>query len=144
MLTWRPPPENAKDVLCKNVTIYGYCRYENKGSQIGLASCSHFLMLCQGCAFNHDPNRNSAATERSGAPTRRGIDAQTYAETTSTKTRFNVDSPSFRPSTLAPNGTGIGAKSFGLSPKAANATPFEPGKGYVPGRYSTIPSGQSN
>ncbi|KAF6238459.1 hypothetical protein HO173_003426 [Letharia columbiana] len=30
--------ENAKDTLCRNVTIYGHCRYEDKG-----------------CAFNHDP-----------------------------------------------------------------------------------------
>jgi len=32
--------ENAKDTLCRNVLIYGHCRYED-----------------QGCAFNHDPNR---------------------------------------------------------------------------------------
>lgn len=24
-------PENAKDTLCRNVTIYGRCRYEDKG-----------------------------------------------------------------------------------------------------------------
>lgn len=23
--------ESAKDTLCRNVTIYGHCRYENKG-----------------------------------------------------------------------------------------------------------------
>ncbi len=23
--------ENAKDTLCRNVAIYGYCRYEDKG-----------------------------------------------------------------------------------------------------------------
>ncbi|KAJ5385505.1 Zinc finger CCCH-type [Penicillium concentricum] len=32
--------ENAKDTLCRNVTIYGRCRYEDKG-----------------CAFNHDPSK---------------------------------------------------------------------------------------
>ncbi|GAB1200224.1 PAB-dependent poly(A)-specific ribonuclease subunit 3 [Aspergillus pseudonomiae] len=32
--------ENAKDTLCRNVTIYGRCRYEDKG-----------------CAFNHDPHK---------------------------------------------------------------------------------------
>ncbi|KAG9234504.1 PAB-dependent poly(A)-specific ribonuclease subunit PAN3 [Amylocarpus encephaloides] len=32
--------ENAKDTLCRNVLIYGHCRYED-----------------QGCAFNHDPNK---------------------------------------------------------------------------------------
>ncbi|QSS65255.1 PAB-dependent poly(A)-specific ribonuclease subunit pan3 [Histoplasma capsulatum] len=35
--------ENAKDTLCRNVTIYGRCRYEDKG-----------------CAFNHDPHRGNA------------------------------------------------------------------------------------
>lgn len=34
--------EGAKDTLCRNVTIYGRCRYEDKG-----------------CAFNHDPQRTS-------------------------------------------------------------------------------------
>ncbi|RKF60754.1 PAN2-PAN3 deadenylation complex subunit PAN3 [Erysiphe neolycopersici] len=32
--------ENARNVLCRNVLIYGHCRYEELG-----------------CAFNHDPNR---------------------------------------------------------------------------------------
>ncbi|CAG8008654.1 unnamed protein product [Penicillium salamii] len=36
-------PENAKDTLCRNVTIYGRCRYEDKG-----------------CAFNHDPSKLNA------------------------------------------------------------------------------------
>ncbi|KAJ5682615.1 PAB-dependent poly(A)-specific ribonuclease subunit 3 [Penicillium macrosclerotiorum] len=35
--------ENAKDTLCRNVTIYGRCRYEDKG-----------------CAFNHDPLKVAA------------------------------------------------------------------------------------
>ncbi|KAJ5774782.1 hypothetical protein N7457_009678 [Penicillium paradoxum] len=37
--------ENAKDTLCRNVTIYGRCRYEDKGI---------------GCAFNHDPSKLNA------------------------------------------------------------------------------------
>jgi hypothetical protein len=36
--------ENAKDTLCRNVLIYGHCRYED-----------------QGCAFNHDPNKTLSA-----------------------------------------------------------------------------------
>jgi hypothetical protein len=31
--------DNAKDTLCRNVLIYGNCRYED-----------------QGCSFNHEPN----------------------------------------------------------------------------------------
>jgi PAB-dependent poly(A)-specific ribonuclease subunit 3 len=30
--------EAAKDTLCRNVTIYGRCRYEDKGSADDLAS----------------------------------------------------------------------------------------------------------
>lgn len=28
-----PRKENAKDTLCRNVTIYGHCRYEDKGGR---------------------------------------------------------------------------------------------------------------
>jgi PAB-dependent poly(A)-specific ribonuclease subunit 3 len=38
-LMW-PPTEYAKDTLCRNVLIYGHCRYED-----------------QGCTFNHEPNK---------------------------------------------------------------------------------------
>lgn len=31
--------DNSKDTLCRNVLIYGHCRYED-----------------QGCSFNHEPN----------------------------------------------------------------------------------------
>lgn len=40
--------ENAKDTLCRNVLIYGHCRYED-----------------QGCAFNHDPNKTLSAQPES-------------------------------------------------------------------------------
>ncbi|OQD78146.1 hypothetical protein PENDEC_c001G04119 [Penicillium decumbens] len=84
--------ENAKDTLCRNVTIYGRCRYEDKG-----------------CAFNHDPHRLNAANQSD-----------------SNKKRFNVDSPSFTPSLLSGNGTSGPKKSNPISPKAANAAPFQP------------------
>lgn len=34
---------DTKDTLCRNVLIYGHCRYED-----------------QGCAFNHDQNKGSS------------------------------------------------------------------------------------
>lgn len=34
--------ENAKDTLCRNVTIYGRCRYEDKGTD-SLLETSHLL-----------------------------------------------------------------------------------------------------
>ncbi|KAM5483327.1 PAB-dependent poly(A)-specific ribonuclease subunit 3 [Microsporum audouinii] len=92
--------ENAKDTLCRNVTIYGRCRYEDKG-----------------CAFNHDPQKlNAAQHESSGA----GVKQK----------RLNVESPSFTPSTTPSNGvvtTAVTAKKPAtLSPKAAGAAPFLP------------------
>ena len=35
--------ENNKDTVCRNILIYGNCRYED-----------------QGCTFNHDQNKNSS------------------------------------------------------------------------------------
>ncbi|KAI0912188.1 hypothetical protein F4823DRAFT_229369 [Ustulina deusta] len=43
---------NSKDTLCRNVLIYGHCRYED-----------------QGCAFNHDQNRNSNNSSDHTSPT---------------------------------------------------------------------------
>ncbi|KAI2622099.1 hypothetical protein GGS21DRAFT_375179 [Xylaria nigripes] len=43
MVSPRPKTRDSKDTLCRNVLIYGHCRYED-----------------QGCAFNHDQNKNSS------------------------------------------------------------------------------------
>ncbi|ORY67440.1 PAB-dependent poly(A)-specific ribonuclease subunit PAN3 [Pseudomassariella vexata] len=40
MASPRPKTRDSKDTLCRNILIYGKCRYEN-----------------QGCAFNHDQNK---------------------------------------------------------------------------------------
>ncbi|RYO81268.1 hypothetical protein DL766_007379 [Monosporascus sp. MC13-8B] len=42
MASPRPKTRDAKDTLCRNVLIYGHCRYED-----------------QGCAFNHEHHKNS-------------------------------------------------------------------------------------
>lgn len=39
----RPKTRDSKDTLCRNIMIYGHCRYED-----------------QGCAFNHDQNKGSS------------------------------------------------------------------------------------
>ncbi|ODM18700.1 PAB-dependent poly(A)-specific ribonuclease subunit pan3 [Aspergillus cristatus] len=89
-------PENAKDTLCRNVTIYGRCRYEDKG-----------------CAFNHDPQKLNPANN---------------TDSNGNRKRFNVDSPSFTPSLLSTNGSTTPTKktTATISPKAANAAPFQP------------------
>ncbi|KAI5463995.1 hypothetical protein BGZ63DRAFT_351604 [Mariannaea sp. PMI_226] len=38
----RPKGRENKDTLCRNVLIYGHCRYED-----------------QGCAFSHDQNKTN-------------------------------------------------------------------------------------
>jgi len=35
--------ENAKDTLCRNVSIYGYCRYEDKGI-IPVTSVTEYIL----------------------------------------------------------------------------------------------------
>ncbi|KAK4866474.1 hypothetical protein LT330_008406 [Penicillium expansum] len=51
--------ENAKDTLCRNVTIYGRCRYEDKG-----------------CAFNHDPTKLN--TNQSDSKKRFNVDSPSF------------------------------------------------------------------
>ncbi|KAI3340960.1 hypothetical protein F4824DRAFT_359968 [Ustulina deusta] len=65
MASPRPKTRDSKDTLCRNVLIYGHCRYED-----------------QGCAFNHDQNRNSNnssdqrwSTSRSRRPTKKTEDS---------------------------------------------------------------------
>ncbi|CAI4218372.1 unnamed protein product [Parascedosporium putredinis] len=41
----KPKGRDHKDTLCRNILIYGHCRYENSG-----------------CTFNHDQNKNSTTT----------------------------------------------------------------------------------
>ncbi|KAL6893312.1 hypothetical protein GGI43DRAFT_412807 [Trichoderma evansii] len=70
----RPRPRENKDTLCRNILIYGHCRYED-----------------QGCAFMHDQTKgNSSQTSSS------------QQDNNSTKKTLNVESPSFTPSTLQP------------------------------------------
>ncbi|PLN85547.1 poly(A) ribonuclease subunit [Aspergillus taichungensis] len=103
--------ENAKDTLCRNVTIYGRCRFEDKG-----------------CAFNHDPNKFNPAYQADS------------------KRRLNVESPSFTPSLLSSNGSSSptlssasAKKMTTISPKAANAAPFQP-RGILSRSNSSTPS----
>ncbi|KAI4268722.1 MAG: hypothetical protein L6R38_007738 [Xanthoria sp. 2 TBL-2021] len=109
--------ENAKDTLCRNVTIYGHCRYEEKG-----------------CAFNHDVVKATPIAAKA-----------TPIAAESAKKRFNVDSPSFTPASLAVNGNQPKPKATGISPKFANAAPFRPKVAGVGSRpASTAPSSTSS
>ncbi|RDI78833.1 hypothetical protein Vi05172_g11187 [Venturia inaequalis] len=82
--------ENSKNTLCRNIGIYGHCRYENEG-----------------CAFNHDQHglKSTSATMENRC---------FYGR------RLNVDSPSFKPlSTVVANGargTTISPKAANAAP----------------------------
>ncbi|RNJ60878.1 PAB-dependent poly(A)-specific ribonuclease subunit 3 [Verticillium nonalfalfae] len=96
-----PVNAESKDTLCRNVLIYGHCRYENSG-----------------CAFNHDQNR----TTNQNGQSPQGLQSEVAK-------RFNVDSPSFTPTTLqaAPgSATTTPVKKSTFSSQAASAASFVP------------------
>lgn len=72
----------AKSVPCKNITIYGFCRYENKG-----------------CAFNHDTPENNGTKTATGTVT--------GAETVNTSTISGNPMSAFAPSSSIPLTTPI-------------------------------------
>lgn len=45
--------ENTKETLCRNMTIYGHCRYEDKGDRLHLLGKAVADWL-EGCSFSHD------------------------------------------------------------------------------------------
>jgi PAB-dependent poly(A)-specific ribonuclease subunit 3 len=90
--------ENAKNTSCRNIGIYGFCKYENDG-----------------CAYNHD-SKPKGPTINPGAVTI--LPRNPPHESAK---RFNVESPSFTP--LQPHSNG---KTSAMSPKAAHAAPFTP------------------
>ncbi|OLN86109.1 PAB-dependent poly(A)-specific ribonuclease subunit PAN3, partial [Colletotrichum chlorophyti] len=95
-----------KETLCRNVLIYGHCRYENTG-----------------CAFNHDQNRSNS--------TQNSPSSQSNQSEFSRKA-LNVDSPSFTPTSLPTTASPGASMTGGLSKKstfssqAASAAVFTP------------------
>lgn len=111
--------DNNKDIACKNVGIYGYCRYADKG-----------------CLFKHEVVKvTPPRAERYAIAIGTGEEPKSMLiDLFSSKLGLNVDSPSFTPSSLVVNGNHPPAKSSRLSPKAVNAAPFKP-KGSTPGIF---------
>lgn len=93
--------EAAKGTLCKNILIYGYCKYENKG-----------------CAFSHRKDNNGSAGSTAGSQKSAG------ANLAADKRKFNVNTPSFQPAT-APVLT-LSKKFAGLLPKVKDIPVFVP------------------
>nr|KMM72452.1 pabp1-dependent poly(a)-specific ribonuclease subunit pan3 [Coccidioides posadasii RMSCC 3488] len=77
--------DHAKDTLCRNVTIYGRCRYEDKG-----------------CVFNHDPSRVNEAQHpesRSSSKKRFNVDSPSF---TPSATPLNGSSGLKKSATISP------------------------------------------
>ncbi|KAI1203552.1 hypothetical protein F5X97DRAFT_283382 [Nemania serpens] len=88
MASPRPKTRDSKDTLCRNVLIYGHCRYED-----------------QGCAFNHDQNKNS----------NNSVDNQP-------KKSLNVDSPSFTPAQLGGKKSAFSTSAVPFTPRGSSTT----------------------
>ncbi|SPO03808.1 related to poly(A)-specific ribonuclease [Cephalotrichum gorgonifer] len=99
-----------KDTLCRNILIYGHCRYENTG-----------------CTFNHDQNKGS--TNASNISNSNSTTANNAASEMSKKA-FNVESPSFTPSNISKKPT--------FSSQALSAAPFTP-RGNTSGSSTSTP-----
>lgn len=113
-------PDSAKEIPCKNVLIYGYCKYENKG-----------------CAFSHpsnQPSNNSKNPAQKGQLTQSGPTTSTSqldsppttilrpnAINSEPKRKFNMNTPLFQPSVQS-----ITNKFSKLSPKLKEIPTFVP------------------
>ncbi|CAK7895898.1 PAN2-Pan3p deadenylation complex subunit Pan3p [[Candida] anglica] len=132
--------DSARDTLCKNILIYGYCKYENKGcvfshvvkptgSNGGAGAASGSGASTTGNsganAAGSTGGSNVAASAAGGAASS-GISSPALATagtTVSTPTstlerkRFNLNTPSFQPSTTS---------KFAASPKLKEIPTFVP------------------
>ncbi|CAI5759803.1 unnamed protein product [Candida verbasci] len=71
--------DTAKDILCKNILIYGYCKFENKG-----------------CVFNHNRQQQNKEEPKANDTS---IDSHPHPPSSSDgKKKFNLNTPSFQPS----------------------------------------------
>ncbi|KAG7666379.1 PAN3 [[Candida] subhashii] len=122
--------DSAKDILCKNITIYGYCKFENKG-----------------CVFSHRPKESSKQQQQSSSQQPQSSQQQTpqqqqqqqppnsagsitSTQSTDSKKKFNVNTPSFQPSLLktatSSSTTSLTNKFANLSPKLNDIPVFKP------------------
>ncbi|KAI0875259.1 hypothetical protein GGS24DRAFT_456045 [Hypoxylon argillaceum] len=92
MASPRPKTRDSKDTLCRNVLIYGHCRYED-----------------QGCAFNHDQNKNS-----------------NNSSDNQPKKSLNVDSPSFTPAQLGGKKSTFSTSAVPFTPRGSSTTTTPP------------------
>lgn len=122
--------DTAKETLCKNILIYGYCKFENKG-----------------CAFSHNRQQKPApqpqqqdqeSPQDSGSASNTNNNAGFPDSATSTvsttmssndaasKKKYNLNTPSFQPGVA-----GLTSKFATLSPKLKEIPVFKPDNGHA-------------
>ncbi|SGZ50269.1 CIC11C00000004561 [Sungouiella intermedia] len=130
-------PDAARDIPCKNVLIYGYCKFENKG-----CAFSHGGLLSQ-AGQHQNASKNSSLKSASGnSVTNATLTSSSSVEPVDStaassqkpslnnepKRKFNMNTPLFQPSVLA-----ITNKFATLSPKLKEIPIFVPSSGDAAG-----------
>ncbi|OBT93978.2 PAB-dependent poly(A)-specific ribonuclease subunit 3 [Pseudogymnoascus verrucosus] len=100
--------ENAKDTLCRNVLIYGHCRYED-----------------QGCAFNHEPNKaHTTQTEMSKKSL--NVDSPSFTPIGLANTSAGLSAMSSRAASAAPFTPRSAASGTATPTQQEDAVSFNP------------------
>ncbi|OAA43548.1 PAB-dependent poly(A)-specific ribonuclease subunit PAN3 [Beauveria brongniartii RCEF 3172] len=114
----RVKPRENKETLCRNVLIYGHCRYED-----------------QGCTFSHDQHKANSQNQNQQDPSKKSLNVESpsftpanLGPTAAVKKSFTsqaANAPSFTPRGIAGNSTEGDAAVF--NPAAIREfTPFDP------------------
>lgn len=126
MATMNINPDSAKEILCKNVHIYGFCKFENRG-----CAFAHFDPSAQsnktstkGSKSNamNSPNNKQAISDaaQDQIPQKGPLNGNNTGDS-APKRRFNANTPSFQPSVQY-----ITNKFSNLSPKLKEIPVFVP------------------
>ncbi|KAK7973407.1 hypothetical protein PG996_007634 [Apiospora saccharicola] len=99
MASPRPKTRDSKDTLCRNILIYGHCRYED-----------------QGCAFNHDQNKGTLNSQDS-AKKSLNVDSPSF-----TPTQLQPGAKKFTFSSQAANAAPFTPKAVGNSSTPSTLT----------------------
>ncbi|KAM3513230.1 hypothetical protein MY11210_003096 [Beauveria gryllotalpidicola] len=116
----RVKPRENKETLCRNVLIYGHCRYED-----------------QGCTFSHDQNKANSQNQNQQDPSKKSLNVESPSFTpanlgpaAAVKKSFTsqaANAPSFTPRGIAGNSTAVEGDAAVFNPAAIREfTPFDP------------------
>lgn len=123
--------ESARDTPCKNILIYGYCKYENKGcvfshqkGQTQKPPSSNSTSATT--ASNSTASTVSAASTQFSTPQASVVGSSAMGQGSESKRKFNFNTPSFQPSVANTSVSNLSNKFATLSPKVADIPVFVP------------------